>query len=93
MPRRVVRRAHSASVGWLADGGRYFLCFFAVCLGRSRVGLGLFMFTLLVMMCRLHVVMGRHVVVSGCLKMMLDCFGLCIGNHWMRPSLPVPRRP
>jgi hypothetical protein len=39
------------------------------------------MFTLLVMMCRLHVVMGRHLVVSGCQKMMLDCLGLCIGNH------------
>jgi hypothetical protein len=27
------------------------------------------------------VVMGRHLVVSSRLKMMLDCFGLCIGNH------------
>jgi len=49
--------------------------------GRSHVGLGLFMLTLLVMMCRLHVVMSRHVVVSGRLKMMLHCFGLCIRNH------------
>jgi hypothetical protein len=27
------------------------------------------------------VVMSRHVVVSGRLKMMLDCFGLCRRNH------------
>ena len=30
---------------------------------------------------RLHVMMSRHLVVSSCLKMMLDCFGLRIGNH------------
>ena len=80
-------------MGQFADGSRYFLRFFAVSLGRSRVGLGLFMFTLLVMMCRFHVVMGRHLVVSSRLKMMLDCFGLCIGNHWIPPALPAARRP
>ena len=39
------------------------------------------MLTLLAMMCCLHVVVGRDLVVSSRLKMMLDSIGLCIGNH------------
>ena len=39
------------------------------------------MLTLLAMMCCLHVVVGRDLVVSSRLKMMLNSFGLCIGNH------------
>jgi len=65
----------------LADRGRRFLGLFAVSLRRSRVGLGLFMLALLVVMGRLHVMMGRYVMVSSRLKVLLDCFGLRLGSH------------
>jgi len=61
-------------MGWLADCGRCFLCLFAVSLRRGRVGLSLFMLALLVVMSRLHVMMSRYVMVSSCLKVLLDCF-------------------
>ena len=61
-------------MGRLADCGRRFLCLVAVSLRRRSVGFGLFMFALLVVMGSLHVMMGRYVMVSGCLKVLLDCF-------------------
>lgn len=68
-------------MGRLADHSCRFLSLFAVSLRRGRVGLGLFMLALLVVMGRLHVMMGCYVVVSGRLKVLLDCFGLGLGSH------------
>jgi hypothetical protein len=45
------------------------------------VGLGRFVLALLVVMGCLHVMMGRHLMVSGRLKVLLDCFGLRLGSH------------
>ena len=63
-------------MGRLADRGCRLLCLFAVRLRRGRVGLGRFVLALLVVMGCLHVMMGRHLMVSGRLKVLLDCFGL-----------------
>ena len=65
----------------LADYGRCFLRLVAVSLRRGRVGLSLFMLALLVVMSRLHVMMGRYVMVSSRLKVLLNCFGLRLGSH------------
>jgi len=65
----------------LSDGSRCFLRLFTVRLGGGRVGLGLFMLPLLVMMSGFHVVMGRHLMVGSRRKVMLDCFGLRLGCH------------
>ena len=61
-------------MGRMADCSRRFLCLFAVSLCGGRVGLGLFMLALLVVMGRLQVMMGRYVMVRGRLKVLLDCF-------------------
>ena len=68
-------------MGRLADRGCRLLCLFAVRLRRGRVGLGRFVLALLVVMGCLHVMMGRNLMVSGRLKVLLDCFGLRLGSH------------